>query len=114
MVDWVKDKVYGRLTFRDLFAFIPNPDSSDAKLRLEKELNWIVREIKEKSPQELQEMLNQYKARMIEALSIKNPYFEEKRGILIAEYMRNVILEIQRQINPSIQVNKSHTRKLLN
>jgi hypothetical protein len=107
MVDWVNEQVYGRLTFRELFTFIPNPDTNDAKLPLEKELNWIAREIREMGPNQLSDLKEAYKIRIKEALSIKNPYFEERRGHLIAYYMKKVIKEIDNRTINSLQVNKT-------
>ena len=107
MVDWVNEQVYGRLTFRDLFTFIPNPDTNDAKLPLEKELNWIVREIREMDSNQLSTLKEAYKVRITQALSIKNPYFEERRGHLIAYYMKKIIKEIDKRTMDSLQVNKT-------
>ena len=107
MVDWVNEPVYGRWTFRELFTFIPNPDTNDAKLPLEKELNWIAREIREMDPKQLPALKDQYNMRIKEALSIKNPYFEERRGHLIAYYMKKVIKEIDKRVVDSLQVNKT-------
>ncbi len=107
MVDWVNEQVYGRWTFRELFTFIPNPDTNDAKLPLEKELNWIAREIREMSPTQLSDLKEEYLARIQQALSIKYPYFEERRGHLIAYYMKKVIKEIDKRNMDNLQVNKT-------
>lgn len=107
MVDWVNEQVFGRWTFRELFTFIVNPDTNDARLPLEKELNWIVREMREMTPNQLQDLKDTYIMRIKDALSIKNPYFEERRGHLIAYYMKKVIKEIDKRSYDNLQVKKT-------
>ena len=99
MVDWKNDPVFGRLTYRDIFTVMENPDAEQKPLILEKEFNYILREIRDSDSEQLEKMRNAYEAQIPNAVSFKNPWYEEKRGRIIARYMKKVIQVIEDRLN---------------
>ena len=99
MVDWKNDEVFGRLTYRDIFTVMENPDAEQKPLILEKELNYIYREIRDADSVKLEKMLKNYKEQIPNVLSFKNPWYEERRGWLIARYMQKIIGKIEEKLD---------------
>lgn len=112
MIDWANEKIYGRFTCRQLYELIPNPESTDAILPLEKELDFILREIRHMNFQQLENLRAKYAKNKEYMHTLKNPYFEEKHAYLIARYISKVIKQIDSCLAVTATPNSNLIQKL--